>query len=527
MATGYLSIVLHAHLPFVRHPEDPTVMEEQWLYEAITGTYLPLLQTFEGLVTDGVPYRCTVSLSAPLLTMLADDLLKQRYAEHLDKLIELAEKEIERTRPEPYYQRLAHMYHDRFQSLRHTWRCHDGNLVNAFRRLQDAGRVEVITSTATHAFFPLLDRNWAAIRAQVHVAADLYERHFGRRPLGMWLGECGYVPGVDELLREAAIRYFFVDTHGIEFADRPPVYGVYAPLYCRSGVAAFGRDTESSQQVWSAKEGYPGDPQYRDFYRDIGFDLPMDYIGPYVHPEGHRMYTGIKYHAITHGQLHDKWVYDPDVARERAAQHAMHFRVGRQQQAERLAQGMDRPPMIVSPYDAELYGHWWFEGPMFLDYLFRQLHHNQDTIATLTPGDYLERHPTNQLATPCASSWGAKGYNEYWLNESNAWTYRHLHVAAERMIELAHRFPSADGVRLRALKQAARELVLAQSSDWTFIMKTGTTVPYATRRFDGHIIAFTRLYEDLKNDTIEEAWLTDLEARDNVFPDLDYRIYAT
>ncbi len=284
MAAGSWALVLHAHLPFVRHPEDPTVMEEQWLYEAITGTYLPLLQTFEGLVHDGIPYRCTVSLSAPLITMLTDDLLKERYAGHLDKLIELAGREIDRTRPEPHYQRLAQMYLDRFLSIRHTWRSHDGNLVRAFGRLQDAGRLEVITSTATHAFFPLLDRNWSAMRAQVHTAADLYERHFGRRSLGMWLGECGYVPGVDELLREAAVRYFLVDTHGILLADRRPTYGVYAPLYCPTGVAAFGRDTESSQQVWSAKEGYPGDPHYRDFYRDIGFDLPKDYIGPYIHP---------------------------------------------------------------------------------------------------------------------------------------------------------------------------------------------------------------------------------------------------
>src|SRR5262249_17809448 len=159
---------------------------------------------------------------------------------------------------EPWYQRLAYMYRDRFLAIQHTWRCHDGDLVQAFRRLQDVGRLEVITSTASHAFFPLLDRNWAAFRAQVHVAADLYERQFGRRPVGMWLGECGYVPGVDELLREAALRYFLVDSHGILFADRPPVHGVYAPVYCPSGVATFARDPESSEQVWSAKEGYPG-----------------------------------------------------------------------------------------------------------------------------------------------------------------------------------------------------------------------------------------------------------------------------
>ena len=116
-----------------------------------------------------------------------------------------------------------------------------------------------------------------------------------------------------------------------------------------TGVAAFARDPESSQQVWSAREGYPGDRHYRDFYRDIGFDLPLPYIGPYLHPDGHRSYTGIKYHAITHGELHDKWVYDPAIARQRAGEHAAHFRTMRQQQIERLAGGMDRPPIVVSP----------------------------------------------------------------------------------------------------------------------------------------------------------------------------------
>ena len=174
-------------------------------------------------------------------------------------------------------------------------------------------------------------------------------------------------------------------------------------------MAAFGRDMESSEQVWSAQEGYPGDKHYRDFYRDIGFDLPLEYIKPYIHPEGHRVYTGIKYHAITHNQLHDKWVYDPDIARGKAGLHASHFRGNREKQAQRLRPHMDRPPIIVSPYDAELYGHWWYEGPIFLGDVFRQLHFDQNAIETITPGDYLDRHDTNQVATPCASSWGVQG----------------------------------------------------------------------------------------------------------------------
>jgi 1,4-alpha-glucan branching enzyme len=365
------------------------------------------------------------------------------------------------------------------------------------------------------------------LRAQVHTAADLYERHFGRRTRGMWLGECAYVPGCDELLREAAVRYFIVDTHALLHADHSPVYGVYAPVYCPSGVAAFARDTESSQQVWSAKEGYPGDPHYRDFYRDIGYDLPMEYIGPHVHPEGIRLYTGFKYHAITHARLNDKWVYDPDAARGRAGLHASHFRGNREKQIQALAAHMDRPPIVVSPYDAELYGHWWFEGPLFLNDLFRQLHFDQHVVETLTPGDYLERHPTSQTATPAQSSWGQNGYGEYWCNETNAWTYRHVHVAAERMVALARRRPAAEGLERRALNQAARELLLAQASDWTFIMSTGTTVPYATRRFNEHVVRFNRLYESLESGQVDEAYVSELEGKDNIFPDVDYRLYAT
>jgi 1,4-alpha-glucan branching enzyme len=240
------------------------------------------------------------------------------------------------------------------------------------------------------------------------------------------------------------------------------------------------------------------------------------------------MYTGFKYHAITHNALHDKWVYDPDIARGKAGLHASHFRGNMEQQALRLREGMDRPPLIVSPYDAELYGHWWYEGPIFLGDLFRQLHHDQSSIEAITPGDYLERFPTNQMATPSASSWGRKGYNDQWLNETNAWTYRHLHVAAERMVELARtQVGATDPLTVRALNQSARELMLAESSDWSFIMSTGTTVPYATRRFNEHVVRFNRLYDSLRAGSVEEDFLAGIEAKDNIFPDIDYRIYAS
>jgi 1,4-alpha-glucan branching enzyme len=532
MARGYISLVLHAHLPFVRHPEAPAYLEEEWFFEAITETYIPLILGFERLLKDEIDFRLTLSVSGSLLAMLTDDLLKERYAQKLDKLIELGDKECARTWDhDRAYHDLAKMYRHRFVEIRDCWRRYDGDLVRALRAVQDAGKLEIITCVATHPFFPLLDRNWAAFRAQVHTAAQTYERLFGRRTQGMWLGECGYVPGIDELLREEGVRYFFVDTHGLLFADPRPVFGVHAPVYCRSGVAAFGRDVESSKQVWSAQEGYPGDPVYRDFYRDIGFDLPMDYIGPYLQG-GVRIFTGFKYHAITHRSLHDKRPYDGHLAYERAASHAGNFLFNRERQVEHLHAHMSRKPIIVAPYDAELFGHWWYEGPMFLELFFRKLQFDQGTVAPITPSGYLAEYATNQVATPSMSSWGEKGYAEFWCDGSNAWVYRHLHKIGERMVELAHkhRGGGVGEVKERALKQAARELMLAEASDWAFILKTGTTVQYATKRTIDHVTRFNRIYDGLMTGRVDEAFvafLSEAEKRDNLFPDVDYRVYGS
>jgi 1,4-alpha-glucan branching enzyme len=526
MEKGYLALVLHSHLPFVRHPEHDQFLEEDWLYEAITETYIPLINVFDGLVDDGIDFRITMSLTPTLVSMLTDPLLQQRYLQHISKLIELAEKEIERTKHEPQFNPVARMYRDLFSNARFVFEEKYGlNLVTAFRKFQDLGRLEIITCAATHGFLPLME-NSRAVRAQILVAVEHHAKHFGQPPKGIWLPECGYYEGLDEILKEAGIRYFFTDSHGIFHATPRPKYGVYAPIYCRSGVAAFGRDIESSKQVWSSIEGYPGDYNYRDFYRDVGFDLPYDYVRPYLHPDGVRVNLGIKYYRITGASDH-KEPYVRQWALERAAMHAGNFLFNREKQIEWLT-GIfqDRKPIIVAPYDAELYGHWWFEGPDWINHLIRKTENDRKTVRLITPTEYLNENPRCQVATPSRSSWGYKGYAEVWLDGSNDWIYRHLHKAADRMIELAQAFPRAEGLLLRALKQAARELLLAQSSDWAFIMKTGSHVEYAVKRTKEHVFRFSKLYHDIKGNNVDEGWLGDIEYRDNVFPDIDYRVYA-
>jgi 1,4-alpha-glucan branching enzyme len=453
-------------------------------------------------------------------------LLQERYIRHISKLIDLTEKEIERTKWDRAYNELAWFYHNRFQEARATF-C-DGygrNLVGAFRKFQELGKLEIITCGATHGFLPLMQDHPESIRAQIMVARDHYRQCFGCDPRGIWLPECAYVPAVEKYLQEAEIRWFIMDTHGIMFGNPRPRYGVFAPVFTPTGVAAFSRDMESSKQVWSSEEGYPGDFEYRDFYRDVGFDLEFDYIKPYIHPDGIRCFTGVKYHKIT-GRTPHKEPYNRHRAMEKAASHAANFMFNREKQIEHLHGVMKREPLIISPYDAELYGHWWFEGPEFLNYFMRKVCFDQNIFKLTTPTEYLREYPTQQIIQPSASSWGNKGYWEVWLEGSNAWIYPHLHAAADRMTELARHFKNRGDLTERALRQAARELLLAQSSDWAFIMKTGTMVPYAVKRTKDHCLRFTRLYDMIKSGHIDEPWLASVEWRDNIFPDVNYHYWA-
>ena len=526
MSIGYLALVLHAHLPFVRHPESDFVLEEEWLFEAITETYVPLLTMFEGLKRDGVDFKLTMSMTPPLAAMLRDPLLQERYDVHLTQLEELLEKEIERNEYNGHIKYLAEYYAKEFAHVRKVWESYDGDLTKGFRKFLESGNLDIMTCGATHGYLPLMKMYPEAVWAQIEVACQSHEEIFGRRPTGIWLPECAYYEGLERMLADAGLRYFLTDGHGILYARPRPRYGAYAPIYTEAGVAAFGRDHESSQQVWSSKVGYPGASEYREFYRDLGWDADYEYIKPYIMPNGQRKNVGIKYHKITGKEVggSDKAWYDPYWAREKAAEHAGNFSYNRERQIEGLHSMIQRKPIIVSPYDAELYGHWWYEGPWFLDYVFRKSWYDQGTYEMTHLADYLKSNPTQQVARPSQSSWGYKGFHEYWLNETNAWIYPHLHKAAERMIDLARREP-ADELQWRALNQAARELLLAQSSDWAFIMRTGTMVPYAVRRTRAHLIRFNKLWEDIRAEKVDAGWLEKVEEIDNIFPNINYRTY--
>ena len=542
---GHFALILHAHLPFVRHPEHEHFLEEEWLFEAITETYTPLLQMMQRLTHDGVPFKLTMSITPTLCAMLQDQLLCERYVRHVELLIDLATRERKRNQKHPQLRELAEFYVDLFSEARRyfvdEWKC---DLLSVIRELRQTGAVEIIASAATHGLLPILQQQSSrAARAQVLMGRDLYVEAFGGEPAGFWLPECGFAPGLQSILQEANLRWFIVDAHGLLFGTPRPYRSIYAPCYTPAGPAAFARDPNGSRQIWSANEGYPGDPAYREFYRDIGFDLPLEYLGSIA--RGTRKFSGVKYHRIT-GHGNEQQLYDRTAAENVAAQHAIQFLEQCNEQIREIGElGLD--PIIVAPFDAELFGHWWFEGPIFLEQFIRYAAKGRDFRLT-TPSEYLIAHPTQQIVEPAASTWGENGHLAVWLDPSNAWIYPRLQSATDRMTKLAQqhadsfigqpRMPSrlqAEQVAgevlplqmtNRVLKQLARELLLAQSSDWAFLMKTGTAREYATQRTIDHLARFNRLHDGFATNNLDEEFLRDCEWRDNIFPDVNWRYYA-
>lgn len=536
MERGYLALVLNAHLPFVRRPDFPQYLEERWYFEALSETYLPLLRSFRRLESEGVPFRLSLTVSPTLSAMLGDPVLAARYVKYLESQLVLAESEIQRTAGDPSMNPLARMYWELYVADREDFETlYARDMIGAFDYFYKKGRIELLTTGATHAFLPHYRDFPEAVAAQVEAAIVSHRKAFGKHPAGFWLPQLGWYPGLGKILHAYNIQYTVVGTRGALLGDPVPKYGSFSPVRSRSGLGVFIRDAGATKAVWSETEGYPADPVYRDFYRDIGFDLPLDYLGPRTGMGGERGYTGFKYWAVT-GHTDEKKPYNPGLARAMAREHALHFLETRTIAARQAARVMERPPLMVCPYDAELFGHWWFEGPAFIEALFRaacrgpegscgdgEVDSGELTLVTL--GEYYRKYPSNPASEPEFSSWGEGGYSEVWLDGSNDWVYRHTHRAIERMSELAERFPDESSLRERILNQGAREVMLAMCSDWSLLMRSGTSAGFARAQVEDAIANFNRIYEMLCANTVATEWITKLEKRNNIFPEMNYRIF--
>ncbi|MCS7165603.1 MAG: DUF1957 domain-containing protein [Candidatus Calescibacterium sp.] len=511
---GIILFVLHSHLPLLYYPEYRESLEERWLYEAVRESYIPLLLVFEEIYTKYRYVGITISFSGSLLTMLTNDFFKERIHRHLKKTVELGEKEIQRTKNTLFYKNAEFLY-NRFSTILKKFEDLNGDILKAYRDLAQKGAIQIITSNLTHCISPFYFVDQASLKlleVQFYKAVSNFVDYFGFQPEGIWLPECAYLPQLDKILKKYNIKYTFLEGHGIIFSRDVCKYGTFMPYITRDGLIVFGRDFESSKQVWSAKEGYPGDFWYREFYKDIGYDLDYEYIKEYIHESGVRVDTGYKYYRITGVDvpLSSKEIYDPDFAMKKSFEHAANFIFNRERQSEywhdNLKTGL--PLSIVAMYDTELFGHWWFEGPTFLKNILQLLQEEpRYLVGVLTVSDYLKILENNnfkfEVIEPNSSTWGWKGYFEYWLNGSVDYMYRHIHVNTRSFFDMIYRKREQieNNEKYRNIVEIGiTELLQAQCSDWPFIVFTGQVSQYGHTRFKEHILNIMKINRALAND---------------------------
>ena len=561
-SAGFLTFTLHAHLPYVvNHGTWPHGME--WLHEAAAETYLPLLRVLRNLERDSIRFHCNLNLSPILLEQLTHPVFLAEFPRYLNRKIVAAQEDeaFFIQSGEVQYAGLARFWQSFFSRALADFNCLDNSIVEGFKHFNRTGLISIITCGATHGYMPLLGTD-ESVRAQVRVAVETHTRHIGQPPPGIWVPECGYRPaglwsypvpnadgtppappfdriGVEQALAESGLGFFFVDTHLVEesravsspYAHNPASdrlsaeddrrlyhpHLVDGPGPDRLTVSIFPRDPRTGAQVWSGDTGYPGEAAYLDFHKKRW-------------PGGHR------YWRVTgpHIDIGNKLPYLPEAAAEKVQSHAAHFA---HLVLQALSPSLDPaapPPILCAPFDAELFGHWWFEGPLWLEAVARILASNNSGIQLTSCAEYLAQFPATDPISMHEGSWGAEGGNQVWLNPETSWTYTYIYPAELYVRDVATRGHwRSSGLSTRVLQQLCRELLLLESSDWQFLITTGAARDYAEARFLTHNDQFNDLRAILEAVEAagvltpeQEARLNEISLRDNIFPDLDPGLWA-
>ncbi|HWX56424.1 MAG TPA: 1,4-alpha-glucan branching protein domain-containing protein [Verrucomicrobiae bacterium] len=565
---GCVTFALHSHLPYViNHGTWPHGTE--WLYEAAAETYLPLLAVFTELERQGLALKANVNLSPILLEQLSHPVFKAEFPKYVTRKIEAAIKDADDfgRQGEAHMAKVAHFWRQFYEVALRQFEDLGSDIVRGFRYFYDSGAIEIITCGATHGYFPLLGTD-ASIHAQVKTGVDTHRRFFARRPRGIWLPECGYRPagawqfpvpvsgpggarssgpvmreGVEQILAENGIEFFYVDTHLVDASTRFTPYEIlagnvpvaveipsphstknfYHPYYADSAnkgnarVAFFTRDPRTGIQVWSGEHGYPGDPNYLEFHKKRW-------------PGGHRYWriTGNKV------DLGAKQPYDPDVARARVREHAAHFAHITTEVLETYGKNGVGTPVLTAPFDAELFGHWWFEGPGWLKHVALEYAKPESQVRLVTGSEYLQANPPSAYLALPEGSWGANSDNSVWLNDDTAWTWKHIYAAELAVQEMANTGSwQGNPTATRLARQICREMLLLESSDWQFLITTKHARDYAEKRFNTHLDQLRALldawhrFESTRQVPADKlAELEMIELRDSVFPNIEPELWA-
>ncbi len=502
-------LVLHAHLPYVRIPGQRFPLEELWLYQNLTECYIPLLLTFRDLSTDTIHYRVTLSFSPTLIAMLSDEYYRSRYLDYLETMLRLIHKALKGSEGDTAAAIGA--LEERVRQVRDYYFSIGGDVIGAYRGRGGDGKINIITTCATHALLPGFRFSPELVRLQVETGLRCFEDAFGYRPRGLWLPEMGYYARLDEILRGCGIEYTFLDSHSVYRTARIPGSGNFFPCRSDAGLVIFPRDVALSGAVWSKGTGYPGDFRYREFHYDYTYSMSdSDLSGEGVD----RMPFGLKVYRVTGGEK-PKEFYRPGGADEAVKAHAGDFIAKIRERASVLGGIMDAPPVFTLPFDMELFGHWWYEGPDFLSLVLRGISEAGD-IRLSSPEEFTGLS-TLETFTPAESSWGRQGYFDTWL------TSECLHIYPE-IADLYGRLSAVAGntSHRKAVQGALREIMLAQSSDWPFFIAWNNFRDYGKRRLKEHLNAAEKIIASIEEGAVDAAFIQERGESYPIFERIKY-----
>lgn len=523
-----LAFVIKANQEFVRHIGDDAVLNAPVLsnfYQSITNLYIPLLNMLERIESKGSSLSIGLVLPPVLCNMLSDEALQNSYIEWLDKQNQLGLKEIERNKSNSQFVKVIEDILTDIEAKKKDFtEKYNKNLIKAFSDYMSKGFIEILGTTGTDIFMPHYFDMKEIISAQVESGLHSYRQFFGTVPEGFWLPEFGYMPGVEKIIKAYGYTYTILDSRSVLLAEKVPETGIFYPSRNENSLVLFTRANEIEDEIYG-EEGFVYHTAYKNTNRDIGYNLPMTELSPIMNEGDVRYSTGFKYWNRCFND-EDKSVYNSVEAAAQREKDAEAFVMTRKNKLDQAAEYLsDRDFVLqVCTFDADKFLKNWTEGLEWLESVINKSLEAGVNISSLNK--LCDNQFTLEKINPYYSSGSGAGYGEDLLSSKNCWTMRYVRKACERMIDLSDRFTNDTGLKTRLLNLGAKELMLAQSIGLAKIMDSSEYPEFAERRFRESIKAFTTVFDSLGSNTVSTEWLTTLEARDSIFPWMNYRIFS-
>ena len=512
--------VFYAHVPYIPCRENISDLVAAPFYDLLSYSLLPFLRMCNRLDTEGVPFKCVLVISPLVCEMLKSSFCCDRYIAYLDRHIAFAQQELTQDIL-PSQKELTTLHRDMLMRNRDDFaELYQKDVLKQINKFAAKQRFELMATSATPCFFPFYQDIPEVLAAQLELGLHSFRETFEMVPSGFWFPAMGYSAGLDHLVKSYGIDYTILESQSFLFADHPPAQGVFSAAVTENGLAVLGKDTVACADIEQTIGGFYTNPLYLDTAKDIGFERDGQGLSALFNVEQGRRATGFCY-CSKNGKE-----YNPAAGKMQADRDAEQFIAKRHTVFEEAAALLDGEPLCsvcVLPFT--FLGKTWFEGICWLESVFRKLASVRDMECSL-PSDYLKKVRRIQSIEPFYASHLPSGYADELLNSTNDWMFPRIQKAAERMIDLAGRFPDDQGLKERTLNMAAKEVLLAQSLDWPLMVDAQIFPEYAAEQYRDHIDTFTAVYEALGADSIGTERLIKREKEYPIFKEMNYRFFA-